>query len=52
MLLDPLVSNMKDSLTNLQFLSHILVCGDLAQSWYSSPMKMLTVRQRSFQKLT
>jgi hypothetical protein len=42
MLLDPLVSKMKDSLTNLQFFCHLLVWGDLAQTWYSSPMKMLT----------
>jgi hypothetical protein len=51
-LLDPLVSNVKDSLRNLQFFSHLLVCRDFAQSWRSSPMKTLTVGQRSFQKLT
>jgi hypothetical protein len=52
MLLDPLVSNIKDYRTNLQFFSLLLVCGDLAQSWCTSPMKILEVRQRSFQKLT
>jgi hypothetical protein len=52
MLLDPLLSNMKDSLTNLQFLCHLLVWADFVKSWYSSKMKMLTVGQRSFQKLT
>jgi hypothetical protein len=36
----------------MQFFSHLLVCGDFAQSWRSSPMKMLTVGQRPFQKLT
>jgi hypothetical protein len=51
-LLDPLVSNIKDSLTNFQFFSHLLVCRDFAQSWPSSSMKTLTVGQRSFQKLT
>jgi hypothetical protein len=30
MVLDPLVSNIKDSLTNLQFFSHLLACGDFA----------------------
>jgi hypothetical protein len=52
MVLDPLFSNIKDSLTNLQFFSHLLVCGDFAQSLCSSHMKTLKVRQRSFQKLT
>jgi hypothetical protein len=47
MLLDPLVSNIKDSLTNPQFFSHLLVCGDFAQGLCSSPMKRLKVRQRS-----
>jgi hypothetical protein len=51
MLLDPLFSNITDSLTNLQFFSHLLLCGDFAQSWRSSTMKTLTVAQRSFQKL-
>jgi murein tripeptide amidase MpaA len=51
-LLDPLVSNMRYSLTNLQFFSHSLVGGDFAQSLCSSPMKRLKVRQHSFQKLT
>jgi hypothetical protein len=51
-LLDPLVSNIKDPLTNLQFFSHLLVCGNFPQSWCSSPMKTLTVRQRSFQNIT
>jgi hypothetical protein len=52
MLTDPLFSNVKDSLKNLQFFSHLLLCGDFAQSWWSSPMKTLTVGQQSFQKLT
>jgi hypothetical protein len=52
MLLDPLVSNMKDSLTNRQFFCHLLVCSDFAQSFCSSPMKTLKARQHSFQKLT
>jgi hypothetical protein len=39
MLLDPLVSNIKESLTNLQFFSHLLVCGDSAQSWCCSSKK-------------
>jgi hypothetical protein len=30
-LLHPLVSNMKDSLTNLQLFSLLLVCSDFAQ---------------------
>jgi hypothetical protein len=51
-LLDPLVSNMKDSLTNLQLFSLLLVCSDFAQRWRCSPMKTLTVGQFSFQKLT
>jgi hypothetical protein len=50
--LDHLGSNIKDSLRKLQVFSHLLVCGDFAQSWWSSPMKTLTVGQRSFQKLT
>jgi hypothetical protein len=49
--LDPLVSNIKDPLTNLQIFSHLLVCGDFPQSWCSSPMNTLAVRQGSFQKL-
>jgi hypothetical protein len=52
MLLDPLFSNITDSLTNLQFFSHLLLGGDFAQRRRSSTMKTLTVAQRSFQKLT
>jgi hypothetical protein len=51
-LLDPLLSNIKDYRTNLQFFSLLLVCGDLTHSWCTSPMKILEVRQHSFQKLT
>jgi hypothetical protein len=43
---------MKDSLTKLQFFSHLLLGGDFAQSLCSSPMKTLKVRQHSYQKLT
>jgi hypothetical protein len=50
--LDPLVSNMKDSLTNLQFFCHLLVCGEFARSLCFSPMKTLKATQHSFQKLT
>jgi hypothetical protein len=52
MLLDPLFSNIKDSLTNRQFFSHLLGYGDFAQSLCSSPMKMLKTRQHFFQNLT
>jgi hypothetical protein len=52
MLLDPLVSNTKDSLTNLQFFCHLHVCSDFAQSLCSSPMKTLKVRQRSSLKFS
>jgi hypothetical protein len=52
MLLDPRFSNITDSLTNLQFFYHLLLCGDFAQSWRSSTMKTLTVAPSSFQKLT
>jgi hypothetical protein len=41
MLLDPLFSHIKDSLTNFQFFSHLLACSDFAQSLCSSPMKSL-----------
>jgi hypothetical protein len=44
----PSCSYIKNYLTNLQVFSHLLVCGDFAQSWCPSPMKMLTVRHRSF----
>jgi hypothetical protein len=52
MLLDLLVSIKKDSLTYLQFFSHLLVCGDFAQSFCSSHMKTLKARQHSFKKQT
>jgi hypothetical protein len=52
MLLDPLFSNIKDSLTNLQFFSLLLVCGDFAQGLCSSQKKRLKVGPRSFHTLT
>jgi hypothetical protein len=52
MLLDPLFSNIKDSLTNLQFFSLLLVCGDFAQGLCSSQKKTLKVGPRSFHTLT
>jgi hypothetical protein len=52
MLLDALFSNINDSITNLQFFSHLHVFGDFAQSLCSSPMKTLKARHHSFHKLT
>jgi hypothetical protein len=46
MFLDPLFSNIKDSLTNMQFFSHSLVCSCYAQRWCSSPME--TLRGRAY----
>jgi hypothetical protein len=39
--LDPLGSNIKDSLRKLQVFSHSLVCSHYAQRWCSSPMETL-----------
>jgi hypothetical protein len=50
--LESLISNIKDSLTKAAVFSHLLLCGDFAQSLCSSPMKTLKVRQRSSSKLT
>jgi hypothetical protein len=47
MLLDPLISNIKDSLTETEVFLPFIYGGDFAQSLGSSPMKTLKVRQRS-----
>jgi hypothetical protein len=46
MFLDPLFSNIKDSLRNMQFFSHSIVCSCYAQRWCSSPME--TLRGRAY----
>jgi hypothetical protein len=50
--LDPLACNINDFLTRATVFLHSLERGYLAQSWCSSPMKMLIGRQYSFKQLT
>jgi hypothetical protein len=51
-LLDPFVSNIKDSLKKLPFFSQSLVCCDFAQRWCSSPMETLGGRAYSLKQHT
>jgi hypothetical protein len=52
MLLNHLASNINCFLRKATLFLHSLERGCFAQSWYSSPLKTLTVRKRSFQMLT
>jgi hypothetical protein len=52
MLLDPLVSNIQDSLRKTAVFLPFIKGGDFAQRLCSSHMKTLKVRHCSFQKLT
>jgi hypothetical protein len=50
--LDPLRSNIKDSLRKLQVFSHSLACSHYAQRWCSSPMETLRGRANSLKQPT